>query len=321
MAYRIVDGAEAKQGSPAWLAFRLRGLGASDAPAVMGKSRWTTPYGLYRQKIGLDPGPKMNPAMMRGIKLEPKARAAYEKFTGNLMVPMVLESTIHPILRASLDGLELNGKLALEIKCPGPEAHLFALNGLVPEYYVDQVQQQLFISGADELDYWSFDGENGALVKVYPDPVRQQALIEESLRFWEKVEAKVWASDEWEAAAALWRAANDEFDAAKEREEIARKALISLLKDSETKREGAGVIVTRVSRKGGVDYAKLIASKGISVTPDEENDFRKKDTSTVQVREAANAEALDPAAMQLPPKAPKTPLGAALMDDAFILEI
>lgn len=321
MAYRIVDGAEAKQGSPAWIAFRLRGLGASDAPAVMGKSKWTTPYGLYRQKIGLDPGPKMNPAMARGIKLEPKARAAYEDFTGNLMVPMVLENVEHPILRASLDGFELGGKLALEIKCPGPESHLFAVNGLVPDYYVDQVQQQLLVSGADELHYWSFDGDQGALVKVYPDPVRQQAIIEESLRFWEKVEAKVWASDEWAAAAALWRAANDAFDEAKEREEAARRALISLLKDDEPKREGAGVIVTRVTRRGSVDLAKLMASRGITFTPDEENDFRKKDTSTVQVREAANAEDLDPTALQLPPKAPETTLGAALADDSFILEI
>lgn len=320
MAYRIVEGVEAKQGSSAWLAFRQRGLGASDAPAVMGRSRWTTPYGLYRQKIGLDPGPKMNPAMARGIKLEPKAREAYERHTGNIMVPMVLESVEHPILRASLDGLEMNGKLALEIKCPGEEAHLFAKNGLVPDYYVDQVQQQLLVSGAEELHYWSFDGEDGVLVRVFPDPVRQQEIIDKSMLFWQKVEAQVWASDEWAAAAAHWRAANAAFDEAKEREEAARKALISLLKDDEPKREGAGVIVTRVSRKGGLDYAKLLASKNITFTPDEENAFRKKDSSTVQVREAASAEELDPSALQLPKKAPDFPLGAPASDDAFVLE-
>ncbi|WP_237706458.1 lambda-exonuclease family protein [Methylibium petroleiphilum] len=325
MGYRVVSGAQAKQGTPEWLAWRLNGLGASDAPAVMGRSKWTTPYGLYRQKIGLDPGPKMNPAMMRGIKLEPKARAAYEKHTGNIMVPMVLESTTHPILRASLDGLEIDGSIALEVKCPGEEAHMLAKNGLVPDYYVDQTQQQLLVSGAKELHYWSFDGDNGALVIVYPDPARQQAIIDASLRFWERVTARVWESDEWAAAATLWRALKMESDAAAEREEAARKALISLLADDEQKREGAGVIVTRVTRKGTVDMAKLLASKGFTYTPEEEEKFRKKDSTTVQVREAATAEEINPEALQMPKEQPKSdakvdPI-ATVVDDSFILTV
>lgn len=325
MAYRVVSGAQAKQGAPEWLAWRQNGLGASDAPAVMGRSRWTTPYGLYRQKIGLDPGPKMNPAMLRGIKLEPKARAAYEKHTGNVMVPMVLESATHPILRASLDGLEVDGTVALEVKCPGEEAHMLAKNGLVPDYYVDQTQQQLLVSGAKELHYWSFDGESGALVIVYPDPARQQAIIEASLRFWERVTARVWESDEWAAAATLWRTLKMESDAAAEREEAARQALISLLAADEQKREGAGVIVTRVTRRGGVDLAKLAASKGFTFTPEEEAKFRKKDTTTFQVREAATADEIDPDLLQMPKEPPKRAAKvdalATMIDESFILTV
>lgn len=300
MAYRIVSGAEAKQGTPEWLAWRQRGLGASDAPTVMGRSKWSTPYGLYRHKIGLDPGPKMNPAMARGIRLEPKARAAYEKHTGNVMVPMVLESVEHPILRASLDGLEANGKTILEIKCPGKEAHLLAVHGMVPENYVDQVQQQLYVAGAEVAHYWSFDGEEGALVVVYPDPERIKAIIEESTRFWERVESKTWASDEWEAAAAIWRVAKAASDEAGELEDRARKTLISLLKDDEPKREGAGVIVTRTSRKGSFDYDAFLREKGIEITVDDELKYRKKAQSTVQVKEAATAEEIPLAATQLP---------------------
>lgn len=300
MAYRIVSGAEAKQGTPEWLAWRSRGLGASDAPAVMGRSKWATPYGLYRQKLGLDPGPKMNPAMARGIKLEPAARAAYERHTGNVMVPVVLECIEHPILRASLDGLEANGKIILEIKCPGKEAHMLAQNGLVPENYIDQVQQQLYVSGAEVAHYWSFDGEDGVLVSVFPDPVRIQAIIDESTRFWERVQTMTWSSDEWEAAAAIWRAAKAACDEADEIEERARKTLISLLKDDEPKREGAGVVVTRVNRKGGFDYDAFLKEKGISITIDDELKHRKKSQDTVQVREAANAGDLNPTAAQLP---------------------
>lgn len=300
MAYRIVDGAEARQGTPEWLAWRLRGLGASDAPAVMGRSKWTTPYGLFRQKIGLDPGPKMNPAMARGIRLEPKARAAYERFTGNVMVPVVLECIEHPILRASLDGLEANGKTILEIKCPGKEAHLLAMNGIVPENYVDQVQQQLYVSGAEVAHYWSFDGDEGALVVVYPDPDRIKLIIEESQRFWERVESQTWSSNEWEAAANIWRAAKAAADEMEEIEKNARRTLVSLLKDDEPKREGSGVVVTRVNRTGAFDYDAFLKEKGIEITPEDELKYRKKGQSTVQVKEAANAEDLDLSTAQMP---------------------
>lgn len=300
MAYRIVTGADAKQGTPEWLAWRSRGLGASDAPAVMGRSKWATPYSLFRQKIGLDPGPAMNPAMARGIRLEPQARAAYERHTGNVMVPVVLESVEQPLLRASLDGLEASGNITLEIKCPGRDAHLLAVHGLVPDNYIDQIQQQLYVSGADVAHYWSFDGDQGALVVVYPDPARIQAIIERSMMFWKHVQTKTWSSDEWEAAAAIWRAARAERDIVEEAEERARSTLISLLKDDEPKREGAGVIATRVIRKGTFDYEAFLKEKGIEVTIDDELRFRRKNSHTVQVKEAAYASEISPAAAQLP---------------------
>ena len=321
MAYRVVDGVTAKQGSPEWLAWRRQGLGASDAPAVMGRSKWTTPYQLWREKMGLSDGPRMNPAMWRGIKLEKAARQAYEEQTGNIMVPIVLESVEHPILRASLDGMEFGGKIALEIKLPSEEAHALAMAGLVPEYYVDQLQQQLYISGADCVHYWSFDGKTGALVVVYPDPVRIQQIIDESTRFWQKVASGRWETDEWEAAATLWRIANMRLEEAKAFEAEARKALVALLGD-EAKKEGSGVIVTRSTRKGAIDYPRVLSDRNITLTEAEETQYRKAESSSIKITESVIAEELNPQALNLPAQQETaTGFDASPIDETFILTI
>lgn len=42
-----------KHGSPEWLAFRKNGIGASDAAAVLGLSKWKTNQELWEEKMGL----------------------------------------------------------------------------------------------------------------------------------------------------------------------------------------------------------------------------------------------------------------------------
>jgi putative phage-type endonuclease len=257
-----------------------------------------TPYGLYRLKRGLDAPSKPNPWMLRGNLLEPRARTAYEAHTGNPMVQVVAESVEHPFIRASLDGISATDSLLLEIKCPSRESHQLAVNGIVPDYYVDQVQQQLFVTGFDLAHYWSFDGENGVLVEVQRDQARIDKIVEENIRFWARVQAGVWSGNEWDIAAAAWRIANAECDAAKDREEIARKALLGLLAESEPKREGGGVIVTRVDRKGGIDYDKGLAALGI--TKDQLEPYRKEGSKTIQVRDAGVAEEIKPDLLRTP---------------------
>ena len=46
---------EFKQNTEEWRNWRSKKLGASDAPAVMGKSEWTTAYQLWEEKTGLKP--------------------------------------------------------------------------------------------------------------------------------------------------------------------------------------------------------------------------------------------------------------------------
>ena len=124
------------QGSREWKEFRKNKLGASDAPTIMGVSPYETPYQLWCRKLGLLPEPDMTGAMQRGHDLEPLALAEFERQLGLFMRPTVRVSKTTPWMMASLDGLCLDDKVAVEIKCPNLETHQIALDGKVPDKYI-----------------------------------------------------------------------------------------------------------------------------------------------------------------------------------------
>lgn len=93
------------QGSAAWRAHRAQYRNASVTAAVLGVSPWMTPYQLWCLRTGRTQQ-EVTPAMQRGSDLEPKARAAYEQFTGHVMEPVVM---VDGDYSAGLDGLTLAG--------------------------------------------------------------------------------------------------------------------------------------------------------------------------------------------------------------------
>lgn len=174
--------------SDSWHQWRLKGLGSSDAPIVMGVSPWMTMHALWELKVGLKSREtQSNWAMQRGHQLEPKARAIYELYTGTEMPPCNLEHPEYPFLRASLDGYD--GQAVIEIKCPKAADHLLAVGNMVPPKYMPQVQHQLFVSGAAYCDYVSYDGLGSCIVvvRVVPHEVYLRQLVARLMVFWECV--------------------------------------------------------------------------------------------------------------------------------------
>ncbi len=176
-----------QQNSTTWLAWRRGGVGASDAPVIMGVSPWMDLETLWLEKTGRHPGRPSSHAMRRGVALEPEARARYIHATGTHVEPVCLEHTSRNWMRASLDGLSADGEVALEIKCPGAADHEIALAGAVPEKYVPQLQHLLAVSGARVCHYWSYRDGGGALVEVVPDRAYARRLVERELEFWRHV--------------------------------------------------------------------------------------------------------------------------------------
>jgi putative phage-type endonuclease len=173
------------QGSPEWLAWRLGGIGASEAAAVIGVCKYKTPYQLFLEKTGRVQGFKGNAATEAGHAMEPKARATYEiEHDFVTMEPACVEHNRHPEIRASLDGISEDRKIILEIKYPSNDSHEMAKAGKVPEHYYPQCQHQLMcVPEAEELHYLSFREERGVTVIVKPDLAYQKMLLEAELAF------------------------------------------------------------------------------------------------------------------------------------------
>ncbi len=106
------------QNTPEWHRWRRQGIGASDAPVIMGETAFKTPRTLWSIKTGrMQEGPA-GPAARRGRELERLARRAYERQTGIQVEPLCLVHEGFEWMRASLDGLSFDGSTLLEIKCP-----------------------------------------------------------------------------------------------------------------------------------------------------------------------------------------------------------
>lgn len=262
------------QGSQEWLDYRLKMYNASETAAVLGESPWMTPYQLWLLKTGRSAS-KPTAAMQHGTDMEPAARAAYEAHTGHVMQALVLQDGRYS---ASLDGMNLNGDLIVEIKCPykGQESALWrdVAAGNVPEHYRLQVQHQLMVSGAALAHFWVFDGNKGLLISIE----RDESAMESISRGWEAfqtfldIDAPPPLSDAdtvirddtaWQAAAEAFAQAKRAADLADAKVAYAREALVALAQHP--KESGAGVSVTRFWKQGNVAYAKIPVLLGLDL--------------------------------------------------------
>jgi putative phage-type endonuclease len=175
------------QSTDEWLSWRRGGIGASDAPVVMGLSPWQKDGELLLLKTGQQTERPANDAMQRGKRLEPMARLAYVKHTGIDVAPVCVQSRAHSWMRASLDGLSADGRHVLEIKCPGEKDHRLAASGSVPEKYFPQLQHILAVTGLGEIYYWSFRFDHTVLLKVDRDEAFIADLVEKEAAFWTRV--------------------------------------------------------------------------------------------------------------------------------------
>jgi putative phage-type endonuclease len=177
-----------QQNTPEWLAMRKNYIGASDAPPIVGVSPWTTPYQLWQEKLSLTKEGQKTGAMHRGNVLEEPARHLFESMTGLLTAP---EVKFHPTIKymmASMDGIDVEGKSIVEIKCPNKQDHAIAEAGEIPEKYFPQLQHQLEVCELEMAYYFSFDGETGVIVKVFRDEKYIKELLQKEKEFWECVQ-------------------------------------------------------------------------------------------------------------------------------------
>lgn len=168
------------QGTPEWHALRSRHYTASEAPAMMGVSKYESRNDLLRRKL-LGEEPTGNEFLFeRGRRAEQNARPQAEMMLGELYpVTMTAEVEGLPLL-ASLDGITEDGSVIWENKLKNAETIAFIKeHGDLPEYHVWQVEHQLLVSGAQSA-FFTVSDEVGEIVEllIYQSkPERREALI------------------------------------------------------------------------------------------------------------------------------------------------
>lgn len=188
------DEKDLKQGSKKWHWFRSKGFGASDANILMGQNKWKTIVDLWAAKTGRPTEPfVMNDAVQHGIDTEPEARQRFTDATGIEVEPICAISLENPFIRASLDGINAERNIIVEIKCPSRmPIHMKAVRGEIPEYYYPQVQHQLYVTGAEIACFWSYMQSMGGFCLEYkPNLPYIEELVRRETKLWECIEKDI----------------------------------------------------------------------------------------------------------------------------------
>jgi hypothetical protein len=165
------------QRSPEWHAIRIGMFTASCAgdmlatiksgEAAARRDHRTRPVGEPNTHVSQENG-FVSADMQRGTDMEPHALAAYETLTGHMV--RAVGFVRHDTLRAgySPDGVIGNFDGLLELKCPKSATHLGYLKGkTLPKDYTGQIMHALWITGAQWVDFVSFDDRFPAPLQVF----------------------------------------------------------------------------------------------------------------------------------------------------------
>lgn len=263
-----------KQNTPEWLEFRKNKIGGSDAPIIMGVSKWCTPWQLYMRKLGLIPQQCDNHAMVKGRFNESIALQAFnEEFRCNC-IPVVMQHEKYPWMIASLDGWDEEKKIAVEIKCPGKDDHeKTSVFGEIPEHYYPQIMHQLHVLDVQFMYYWSWRDNSGSCTRKFQDQEYIKDMIEKELDFMRRLKEldppELCEKDYVENPSRLWQFAAHAYNHAKNAKqhaeqdyEEARLELIKLSGGNNCK--GGGIKLTRSVRRGSVDYSHVLDHLGFS---------------------------------------------------------
>lgn len=180
MKFNLGKLVKVEQGSPEWLALRAERDTASEAPAMMGKSKYQPRSALMDQKAtGVTPEPNKHQqkAFDKGHKAEAAARPIADAMIDDELYPVVLDDAEGGYL-ASMDGLTMCRKIGWEHKWLNADLADQIDAGELDEHYRIQLDQQFALSGAERILFMASDGtkENCKYLWIERDESRFAAL-------------------------------------------------------------------------------------------------------------------------------------------------
>ncbi|WP_085600363.1 MULTISPECIES: YqaJ viral recombinase family protein [unclassified Pseudomonas] len=199
------------QGSAEWLALRAQYRTASEAPAMMGASKYQTRTELLTlKKTGI--APEVTQAQQhifdKGHATEAMARPLVEDMIGEELYPVI--GTDGNLL-ASMDGATMLGETLFEHKLWNESLAAQVRAGELEPHYFWQLEQQLLVSGAERVIFVCSDGtaEKFVHLEYRPVPGRAARLIEG----WKQFEADLANFEMAEAPSIVVGKAPDELPA------------------------------------------------------------------------------------------------------------
>jgi putative phage-type endonuclease len=177
---------------------RLSYIGASDAAAVLGLSRWQTPLEIWAEKTGQVPPKDLsaNLAVEVGTELEDLVAKLFTKRTGK-KVRRVNETKFHkthPFLACNLDRIVEGTDDLLECKTASGWKAKEWEGEEIPQEYVIQVMHQLMVTGRQVGWIACLIGGNADFryKKIVRDDTAIKLMLEKEVHFWKTfVEPKV----------------------------------------------------------------------------------------------------------------------------------
>ncbi|MBW8126574.1 MULTISPECIES: YqaJ viral recombinase family protein [Pseudomonas] len=168
------------QGSAEWLALRAKFRTASEAPAMMGASKYQSRTDLLMaKKTGITPDvtPSQQFIFDKGHATEAMARPLAEALIGEELYPIV---ATEGNLLASMDGATMLGETLFEHKLWNESVVAQVRAGDLAPHYYWQLEQQLLVSGAERVIFVCSDGtpENFVHMEYRPVAGRAAQLIE-----------------------------------------------------------------------------------------------------------------------------------------------
>jgi len=188
-----------------WLRARGRGIGGTDAAAILGHHKWSTPLDVWLSKTGrAEPTPSSYP-MARGNALEAFLLAEYGRQTGAIIErpPALLAHPDHPELVASLDGLahHRDRTVVVDAKTVGHRGAgvWWDEERMCPDMYAVQMLHYLAVTGLEEAVLVADVAGDYTEVAIARDRAWEAAALPLLVRWWaEHVVADTPPPADWE---------------------------------------------------------------------------------------------------------------------------
>ena len=190
----LAVGTPAAVGRARWLRARQRGIGGSDAAAILGVSPFATEFDVWRDKVGVLESKPDTEAMWWGREMESLLARRYSERTGRSLLlldpPGILQHASAPEIIGTPDRIVMGEERGLELKTAGEHGrHEWGLPGSddIPAHYLAQCVHYMAVTGFPVWDVAVLIGGNDfRIYHVHRDEALERAVVDRLRAWWQE---------------------------------------------------------------------------------------------------------------------------------------